>query len=305
MYDAATSGAEWWTQTIEPADEIGLHWDRDYDMQADQGLLIHPHVATVTYLCAPATSAPTVVLDAISPLLASESPCGPLPRAVACYPAAGRHLCFDGRKLHGAMLDLAMRREKPAGAKAKGTPAKPKRITFLVNVWFNHVPWGAEPLPVGVANKLTATLPSVQLGGGGGDSAAGKSSSQRGGGGRGRGNGRGGGGRKSGDAAVGGVVARVPTTLGEHARDWAHAKTHEWTFGDLDSRLTLSLPWPADRVSQSCDASGEGGAPLVELSFGGAPTASFAELRRAAPKSKAGAKNKKETKKETAKKRKR
>ena len=40
-FDASKSGAEWWTQCIDPDDDIGLHWDRDYDLQEEQGLLLH------------------------------------------------------------------------------------------------------------------------------------------------------------------------------------------------------------------------------------------------------------------------
>ena len=40
-FDTSRSGAEWWTQAINPHDEIGFHWDRDYSMEADQGQLLH------------------------------------------------------------------------------------------------------------------------------------------------------------------------------------------------------------------------------------------------------------------------
>ena len=43
----SVGAAEWWCQCIGAADEIGLHWDRDYDMQADQGLQLPPPLATV------------------------------------------------------------------------------------------------------------------------------------------------------------------------------------------------------------------------------------------------------------------
>lgn len=128
-FDAARSGAEWWTQTIAPADDIGLHWDRDYDMEVDQGLLLHPHVATVTYLSAPREAAPTLILDRPSPFLADESPCGPLGGAAVCWPTTGRHLCFDGRKLHGAMAELASLDGRCA--ESSEPPPTSKRITFL------------------------------------------------------------------------------------------------------------------------------------------------------------------------------
>ena len=153
VFDVSKSGAEWWTQTIEPADDIGLHWDRDYDLQADQGLLLHPYLATVTYLSAPPGGASTVVLDRPSPLLATDSAAGPVRSAHACAPAPGRHFCFDGKLLHGALSDLA---SSLTGEAALASAAGGKRVTLLVNVWLNHEPWGAEPLPAGVAKKLKA-----------------------------------------------------------------------------------------------------------------------------------------------------
>jgi len=105
-FDPARSGAEWWCQHIDGDDEIGLHWDRDYDMQADQGLLLHPHVASVTYLSESTSGNPTVVLACESPVFASESPCTSVPHAAVCWPAVGRHLCFDGKRLHGAPAGL-------------------------------------------------------------------------------------------------------------------------------------------------------------------------------------------------------
>lgn len=125
-------------------------------MQADQGLLLHPMVATVTYLSAPRAAAATVVLERPSPLLADESPCGDVPHATACWPAIGRHLCFDGKLLHGALPDLA-----PPRPAAGATPGK--RVTLLVNVWLNHVPWGAERLPASIGRKLRP-IKSAKLG---------------------------------------------------------------------------------------------------------------------------------------------
>ena len=44
-FDPARSGAEWWTQVVSARDAevgtIGFHWDRDYDLQYDQGLCEH------------------------------------------------------------------------------------------------------------------------------------------------------------------------------------------------------------------------------------------------------------------------
>ena len=175
-FDPARSGAEWWTQVIETEADIAWHWDRDYDLQDGQGIQIHPHLATVTYVNV--GGAPTVVLERASPLLAADSLEGEVAACTACAPRVGRHLSFDGRMLHGApssVLDaappappaavkpaskLASKRAKPAVSRpavsrpAVPKPAVPVRVTFLVNLWLNHTPGGAAPLPTAVGAKL-------------------------------------------------------------------------------------------------------------------------------------------------------
>lgn len=244
-----------------------------------------------------------------------------VPQAVACWPATGRHLCFDGRKLHGAMADLTPPPAHSSGASSgragggsggsSGRPAggdAPIRITFLVNVWFNHVPWGAEPLPPKVAKRLRASLPSGALqlgaqpgtataGGGGcvGGAAGGKTS--------------GGGGKKSGGGkcgvVTGAAVPRVPTAVGSTAADWADATPYVWTFGDAPSKYTLALPWPTARIRQLWPAEAPEDAPVVEVDIAAAPEAAgSAELRPARKGAGASAAAKKK-KKPSAKKRKR
>ena len=158
-FDPTRSGAEWWTQVVSAHDAevgtIGFHWDRDYELQYDQGICVHPHVATVTYLSD--TGAPTVVLPIASPVAAdavAETCCGPLRGAHACWPRAGRHLAFDGRLLHGAPTDLAT-----GPPPSDGT----KRVTLLVNCWLNHIPWGADPVHEEVAAQMSAPLPALDL----------------------------------------------------------------------------------------------------------------------------------------------
>jgi len=155
-FDAARSGAEWWTQVIETDADIAWHWDRDYDLQDGQGIQIHPHIATVTYVNA--GGAPTVVLERPSPLLATDPLESDVASCTACSPRVGRHLSFDGRMLHGAPSTVLARplATPPATASSRVSKrvAVPKRITFLVNVWLNHVPGGAVPLPAAVGAKL-------------------------------------------------------------------------------------------------------------------------------------------------------
>ena len=258
-FDASKSGAEWWTQVIDPEDDIGLHWDRDYDLQEAQGLLLHPHIASVTYLNAPPEAAPTLVLECPSPLLESESPCGPISGAIACWPVSGRHLAFDGKKLHGAMSDLAAAASAASTsdassasgkgkARAEPAPSAGKRVTFLVNIWLNHVPWGAEALPLSVTKGLGA-LPAVKL-------------------------------------ALGASSAPLPTTR-LSASEMAAAKPMQSTFGEAKAKLVLELPWPTRLQAKSANNGRADGVapPVLELAFSG-----DAELRPKLKKAKAPAK---------------
>ena len=215
VYRADCSGAEWWTHVLDVDDaEIGFHWDRDYDLEADQGLYIHPHVATVTYLSH--DGAPTLVTSHASPLLASEPlTADHVDEAVASWPRLGRHLVFDGRLLHGAPASLAA--PPPAGGRGKGaarSEAPRKRISFLVNVWLNHTPWGAAPMP----QPMTA-----QLGTGRVPFAIGAAT----------------GGRRGGGAAGARVEAKSFDATGSD-----DCTRLSWRFGDGDAPLELSLPMP-------------------------------------------------------------
>jgi hypothetical protein len=173
-FDVARSGAEWWTQVVDSERDIGFHWDRDYEVQREQGLCIHPHLATVTYLSG-SGGAPTVVVPAASPLAASDLPAaclGPLRNAHACWPVPGSHLAFDGRLLHGAPAALvATAQDSRRGAKRRRgeqddgeggseapkaeVPVRDARVTLLVNVWLNHTPAGADPLHEAVVQQLS------------------------------------------------------------------------------------------------------------------------------------------------------
>ena len=235
VFEPSKSGAEWWTLVIDESDVVGLHWDRDYDLQADQGLLLHPMVSTVTYLTTPRAAAPTVVLGRPSPLLASESPCGSVPSAAACWPALGRHLAFDGKLLHGALPNLTPSPTTPTPP-APGAAAARKRVTFLVNVWLNHVPWGAEKLPKSIAKQLSVAASGVRMGLG---------------------------------EAVPVPPQPVCSTLGDALPPLA-----SWTFGEPSAKLTLSMPWPHAAVATLVDASrmatkGMGSAPpFLSVTFG-------------------------------------
>jgi len=150
-YDAARSGAEWWTLVIENEDDVGFHWDRDYELEGGSDILVHPHLATVTYLGA-ALGAPTLMVDRVSPVDPHAPIEGPVTQLFVSRPAPGRHVSFDGRLLHGAPAEGSLTCED-----STSTTKRPPRVTFLVNVWLNHIPLSATPLPPAIQSKLQPT----------------------------------------------------------------------------------------------------------------------------------------------------
>jgi len=151
-FNALNSGAEWWTLVLDADDDVGLHWDRDYDMEASTDILVHPHLSTVTYLTN--VGGPTVVLGCVSPMESDAlgAIVGPINEAFISRPAAGKHISFDGRLLHGAPADADIWKNSALADVRKGS-----RVTFLVNVWLNHAPSSAEPLPADKAAQLATT----------------------------------------------------------------------------------------------------------------------------------------------------
>jgi hypothetical protein len=132
MYDPATSGANWWTLVLDEnsdnsdtadrkpsvteaavaageddeeegdEDEVGLHFDADYELEDQTNLLLHPRVGTVTYL----------------------SDCGAPSR----------------QKPHKDDNDepSAKRQKLENGSPQQQSTANGKRYTLLVNIWLNH-----------------------------------------------------------------------------------------------------------------------------------------------------------------------
>ena len=179
-FDASRSGAEWWTQVVDIDDEIGVHWDKDYGLEPS-GLNVHPQIGTVTYFSS--FGAPTLMARKPTPTFFSESVAGAfedlqtdysdrehmcfferragLPdhasaNAFLSFPAFGKHVAFDGRWLHGALPELSRKTERASegddenDGENEKNPTRlttTKRVTFLVNVWLNHVPSTATPLP--------------------------------------------------------------------------------------------------------------------------------------------------------------
>ena len=158
-----SSGAEWWTLAIDPEDEVGLHWDKDYSLES-AGVNATPEFATVTYLSD--LGAPTLILARPCPPAVSDpiDDGVPTPRAYLSFPAAGKHVRFDGALLHGApSLDLPTPTELRCNVKhPKGK--RRRRVSLLVNIWLAHKPSLAAPLPPMLAAKLSPCLSSVPFG---------------------------------------------------------------------------------------------------------------------------------------------
>ena len=231
-YRPEISGAEWWTQCIDNRDgEIGFHWDKDYSLEEGMGLDVFPLLATVTYLSEKKGAAPTIVFDHCATPLGSngggdeeeeeeeekeeeqegESRQSPyatdeqgIRRAWLSSPALGKHICFNGRHLHGAAgvlasaFDGTSTTSTTTGAAANAAnededdddeeeeeesnePPKKKqrgnedddesdgaeeglRVTFLVNIWLNWKPLGAESLSDKIAAAMEATHSDVDGG---------------------------------------------------------------------------------------------------------------------------------------------
>lgn len=179
------SGAEWWTLVLdedkveeeaskkqgdddhddddeEEGDEVGLHFDADYGLE-DQApnLLLHPRLATVTYLTD--FGAPTVVLDQRSPPpndVEKKTLQGSIRKGWLSHPKIGKHMAFDGRLLHGAPASFFPSMSDATISKTAEPPLKKaklqarKRITLLVNIWLNHCPMDAELLDDDICAQL-------------------------------------------------------------------------------------------------------------------------------------------------------
>lgn len=184
MYNPEQSGAEWWTLMLDAnkpikgdngeqdddceADEVGMHFDADYGLEDHMpNMLLHPRVATVTYLSN--VGAPTLVLNKHSPPPSDPertSLGGDISQAWLSGPQYGKHIAFDGRLLHGApalffpgssTTELAASDDgEERDSKRQKLEEKPneRRVTFLVNVWLNHCPIDAEILDDDICQQM-------------------------------------------------------------------------------------------------------------------------------------------------------
>jgi hypothetical protein len=177
MYNPEQSGAEWWTLVMDANkprktngdakqedddqdedDEVGMHFDADYGLEEQMpNILLHPRVATVTYLSD--VGAPTIVLDKHSPPPSDpekKTLNGDVQRAWLSGPQFGKHVAFDGRLFFpGKVRDTTNGEEVRVSKRPKLENSPPeKRITFLVNIWLNHCPLDAELLDDDICKQM-------------------------------------------------------------------------------------------------------------------------------------------------------
>jgi hypothetical protein len=167
QYDPTKSGAEWWVLCLHQIDDVGFHWDRDYGIELEENRLVHPNLGTVTYLSD--IGGPTVFLDMVGNIPSKLYDGFPLRQCRVSYPRAGKHVTFDGHLLHGAPASLCPKTSSDSdesdGSESTdegSVPDSEARITFLVNIWLDHLPTQAEPLPDTLIPSLSKSS-SIQM----------------------------------------------------------------------------------------------------------------------------------------------
>jgi len=135
----------------EEEDEVGLHFDADYELEEQTGnIMLHPRLSTVTYLSD--HGAPTLIFDQKSPPMddmKKKTLEKGINKAWLSHPKVGKHTVFDGRFLHGAPAlyfpgrsnknnNSSEETKEPAAKRQKVICDDRKRYTLLVNIWLNH-----------------------------------------------------------------------------------------------------------------------------------------------------------------------
>jgi hypothetical protein len=163
-------------------DGMSFHWDKDEELckMSNGSMHIHPHISTVTYLTN--LGGPTFVLSKrVDPMTGRHyvsedvendndddgKVSSSTVEGYVSWPRRGKHLSFDGRMLHGApsnlMEEVLFERqindidysEAENNDARKILIRRQRRVTFLVNVWLNYIPYGVNPFPDGMVNNLS------------------------------------------------------------------------------------------------------------------------------------------------------
>jgi hypothetical protein len=165
--DLDRSGAEYWVQVkgVDNDNEsddtrnlgVDIHYDKDEEIASIFKVGVFPTLSTVTYLSDVNGSAPTVVFQHTA-----NNPVGsPITKAWVTPCCVNKHLCFDGRFLHGAPSQLSQKNNSESqNIFSSNTLFSNLRVTFLVNIWIHHQPSGVQPMPIEIINSLNrATIP--------------------------------------------------------------------------------------------------------------------------------------------------
>jgi hypothetical protein len=104
LYNFKFIKLEWWTQCIDARDDIAFHWDRDYGIEEDENLNIHPQLGTVTYLTN--NGGPTMIFNKRGSKFPTDNIEGKVDQIYISKPSIGKHIKFDGTLLHAAPSDL-------------------------------------------------------------------------------------------------------------------------------------------------------------------------------------------------------
>ncbi|GMI42105.1 hypothetical protein TrCOL_g1774 [Triparma columacea] len=161
---------------------IVFHYDKDEDLHLKTGLHVHPHLSTVTYITP--SGGPTVVVDRIleGPGGTGGEGGGNVEGATVVFPGRGKHMKFDGRKLHGGDPKLLPKgaewppcdEEIARGYGLRGSEGWDEwslgnvRVTFLVNLWCWWKPMGVERMGEGWRRKMSGFKEEENAGAGGG-----------------------------------------------------------------------------------------------------------------------------------------
>lgn len=115
---------------------------------------MYPHLGTVTYLTS--LGGPTIVLDHVGSPNTNISSCiDNVSNVWLSEPREFKHFIFDGRFLHGASDSIF---EGDEVSRENENDSSRRRVTFLVNIWLNHIPIESKPLPSSVVRKLQLPL---------------------------------------------------------------------------------------------------------------------------------------------------
>ncbi len=156
---------------------ICFHWDKDEDLRLlmDGKMYIHPHLSTVTYLSD--IGAPTLALNyRVNALTGEYIPLGEdeSVEGYLAWPRIGKHLSFDGRFLHAApsgfmkkgffekQIEIPLDQLKFAESTQdkKILERRHRRVTLLVNIWLNYVPFNVNVFPESMIDKLSKVDPA-------------------------------------------------------------------------------------------------------------------------------------------------